>query len=418
MKNSPFKLNWEKEQNNDLALKFILFGISPFLGFVYSLWRLNTKSSYIILLLTGIFFGLAFSVNTDDVIDGARHRFYFELDYYISWSDFYDKLANYLSFDSNNKDIYRDIISFFTSRFTYNYHWFFFIVAIIYSYFSLRSLRYFTSLNCFNFSLPMLILLYLFLKEDIFQINGVRFWTAGWISIYAIFQIFVSNNKRYFLLLMITPVIHVAFGIVPLMAMLCFLYDRVVVFTGKDKFLYLIYFLSFIFSMFSISILQSISDYMPPVLNVLINSYTDTDYVNEINDFDRTLTGNYFKIAKHFLINLMVLILILNRASFLNIKNIKNLFYFIIIMLSFVNVFIFVPSLGERFFSFLLPFIAFTWAFIFRGKSYNLILFLVPVVFLRDIYVSFLLYDMVLDFSDIVSSPFYLFYYYLIEAGT
>ena len=131
MKNSPFKLNWEKEQNNDLALKFILFGISPFLGFVYSLWRLNTKSSYIILLLTGIFFGLAFSVNTDDVIDGARHRFYFELDYYISWSDFYDKLANYLSFDSNNKDIYRDIISFFTSRFTYNYHWFFFIVAII-----------------------------------------------------------------------------------------------------------------------------------------------------------------------------------------------------------------------------------------------------------------------------------------------
>lgn len=412
MKNSYFKLKWEREQNNDLALKFVLFGISPFLGFIYSLWRLNTKSSYVILFLTGIFFGLTFSVNTDDIIDGAWHRFYFEMDYYINWGEFYNNLISYFSFDSYNKDIYRDIISFFVSRFTYNYHWFFFVVAVIYSYFSLRSLRYFTSLKCFNFSLPILILLYLFLNQDIFQINGVRFWTAGWIATYSIFQIFISNNKRYFLLLGVTPMVHISFFVIPLITILCFLYEKVIIFKGKDRFLYIIYFLSFLFSIFSISILQNISNHVPPALNILLNAYTDANYINEINN--SSSTGGYFKFAKYFLINSMVIILIINRNLFFH-NNFKALFYFILILISFVNIFIFVPSLGGRFFSFLLPFIAFTWGAIFNAKKYNFILFLVPILFFRDMYMNFVYYGMVLDFIDLISSPFYLFYHYLIE---
>lgn len=417
MKDMVFKLKWDKEQTNDLALKFILFGISPFFAFLYSFWRLNTKSSFLVLLLTGMFFGMAFTVGHDDLIDGARHRLYFEIDYFKSWRDYKEIILEYFTFNSSVKDIYRDTISFFVSRFTSNYHWYFFIIATIYGYFSLKSLRYFTSLKNFKFSVLMLILTFLFLKQDIFNINGVRFWTAGWVAIYCVFQFFVSNNKKYFFILCFTPMIHIAFWLIPLILTICFLYDKVIKINVKDKFLYGFYFFSFIFSIFSLSILTNISDYLPPIFAKLISIYTDGDYVNEINDFDRTLTGMYSRIGKQILINLMVVLLIINRVLIINDRNIRGLFYFLVLMLSFVNIFMFVPSLGTRFFGFLLPFIAFLWAYIFGGTRYKFILLLIPFIFFRDIYVSFLLYSSVLDSYSLISSPFYLFYYYLIEGN-
>lgn len=417
MKDTVFELKWDKEQTNDLALKFILFGISPFFASIYSFRRLNTRSSFLILLLTGMFFGMAFTVSHDDLIDGARHRLYFEMDYFINWRDYKEIIFNYFTFDSSVKDIYRYTISFFVSRFTDNYHWYFFVVATIYGYFSLKSLRFFTSLEKFKFSWLMLILLYIFLKQDIFNINGVRFWTAGWIAIYCVFQFFVSNNKKYFFVLCITPMIHISFWLIPLMLMVSFLYDKVIKINLKDKLIYGFYFFSFIFSIFAVPILSNISDYLPPIFSKLVSAYIDGDYINEINDFDRTLTGMYFRVGTQILINLMVVLLIFNKNLIINDRNIKGLFYFILLMLSFVNIFMFIPSLGIRFFEFSLPFIAFLWAYVFGDTKYKFILLLIPFVFFRDIYVSFLLYSSVLDFFDLISSPFYLFYHYLIEGN-
>lgn len=415
MKKSSFSLSWDKEQNNDLALKFLLFGVSPFLAFIYSLWRLNTKSSYLVFLLTGIFFGMALSVNYEDTLDAARHRIYFELDYFITKDEYYERIISYFSFDSSIKDIYRHTISFCISRFTSNYHWYFAGIAAIYGYFSLKSLRYFTSLKAFRFSFLMLILLYIFLKQDIFNINGVRFWTAGWLAIYCIFQIFVSNNKKYFFILLLTPLIHISFWLIPPLVILTIFYNNFFKLKGKDSILYIIYSFSFVFSLFSLSILNSISDYLPPVFNKLIGIYTDSEYMNEINDFERTLTGMYSRIGKQILINIMVVCFIFNRSFIINDRNIRELFYFLILMLSFVNIFMFIPSLGTRFFGFLFPFIAFLWLYMFMDKKYKLILFLIPFVFLRDIYVSYLGYYRVLDFSDLFSSPLYLIFKYIIN---
>lgn len=415
MKKSVFELKWDKEQSNDLALKFLLFGISPFFAFIYSLRRLNTRSSYLVFFLTGIFFGMAFSVNYEDTLDAARHRLYFELDYFITKDEYYERIISYFLFDSYVKDIYRHTISFFISRFTDNYHWYFVGIATIYGYFSLKSLRYFTSLNSFRFSFLMLILLYVFLKQDIFNINGVRFWTAGWFAIYCTFQIFVSNNKKYFFILLLSPLIHISFWLIPLIVILSILYDKILNLKGKDSILYIFYFSSFIFSLFSLSILTSISDYLPSVFNKLIGIYTDSEYINEINDFERTLTGMYSLIGKQILINAMVICLILNRSFIINDRYIKELFYFLIIMLSFVNIFMFIPSLGTRFFGFLLPFVAFLWAYVFADKKYKLILFLIPFIFLRDIYVSYLGYYRVLELSDLFSSPLYLIFKYIVN---
>lgn len=419
MLNSSFNLKWDCEKTNDLALKIILFGISPFFSFIYSFWRLNTKSSFLVFLLTGMFFGMSFTVSPNDIIDGARHRVYFELDYFITFKDYQEIIYNYLTFDNSVKDLYRHTVSFFVSRFTNNYHWYFFIIAIIYGYFSLKSLRYLTSIRYYKLSISFIILIFIFLiQANIFNINGVRFWTAGWVAIYTIFGLFVSKKLKFLFLLLFTPIIHIAFWIIPLLVLCAVLFDKVLRFKSKDIILYNFYFLSFVFSIFSTSVLSTISNRLPSVFSNLISSYLDEDYMSEINDFERTMTGMYFRIAKLIFVNLMMVFLIYHNKLIVRDSNVKLLFFFTLITFSFVNIFMFIPSLGTRFFGFILPFIAFLWGYCFKGEKYKLFLLFVPIVFFRDIYLHYLYFSSVLDPFDFISSPFYLIYNHLIIQET
>lgn len=410
----PF-LQWSKENKYDLPFKFVLFGITPFLGFVYSIIRINTKSSYLIFFLTGIFFGMAFSVDYGESIDASRHREYFERDFFIGWSEYLSRVVGFFSFDGSVKDLFRDFVSFFVSRFTNNYHWYFLTIAAIFGFFSLKSLRYLTSCRGYTFSVFCLLITFLFLTLNIFNINGVRFGTAAWVSTFIVFRVFVSGNHRYLPLILIAPLIHISFAVVVVLVFAAVFYQRFFGFRGGDKPLYVIYFISSVFSVFSISILQGFEDVLPPVFGRLIAAYTDESYVREINDVDATLTGFYFKVAKYLYINSLVFILILNRRSVFSEFRASSVFYFLILLMCFVNVFSFVPSLGERFFVFGLPFVAFLWAYVFRFSRYNLIILLIPLVFFRDIYIAFDRFAGVLSLSDLYSSPVYLVYTYLLD---
>lgn len=412
--NSPI-LKWSKENSYDLFFKFILFGISPFLGFIYALKNINTKSSYLILFLTGIFFGMAFTVGYDSTLDSSRHRVYFERDFLINWSEYLNTVEDYFSFSGTNKDLFRDSISFFISRFTNNYHWYFLAIAAIYGFFSLKSLRYLTSYKNYNFSILFLLLTYLFLIGDIFNINGVRFWTAGWISIYSIFQIFYSNNKKYIFLLVIAPLVHISFFVIVILAIIALLYQNIFYSKSNNKLLYIVYMFSFLFSVFSVSILQGVVDLLPPILQKLIASYTDQEYIAETNDFNATMTGMYFKIAKQVYINLMIVLLIKNRGFIKKNIEASRLFVFLLMLVSFVNIFMFIPSLGERFFLISFPIIAFLWALSFKGRRYNYVIYLIPLIFIRDLYSSFNHFREVLVLSDLYSSPIYLIDKYLIS---
>ena len=76
----------------------------------------------------------------------------------------------------------------------------------------------------------------------------------------------------------------------------------------------MVYMFSFLFSVFSVSILQGVVDFLPSIFQKMILAYTDQEYISEINDINATMTGIYFKIAKQVYINLMVVLLIKNRG--------------------------------------------------------------------------------------------------------
>ena len=100
---------WLKESNHDKANKVILFLISPFLAFVYSLKRIKTKSSYVVFFLFSIFFGMAFSVQSgkrgDVTIDGAAYRERFDIYKLVSHREFTENFKDFLTFSEERKII-------------------------------------------------------------------------------------------------------------------------------------------------------------------------------------------------------------------------------------------------------------------------------------------------------------------------
>jgi hypothetical protein len=242
--------SWQKEQNQDVLAKIILFLISPFIASVYSVKTLNRKSSYLVFFLFAVFFGMSFSVpsgkTAEITIDGAAYRDWFEKDVQRTSADFNDKLTKYLSFKGReigaNKDFFFDTASFYISRLTDNYHVMFMFFAAIFAFFALKSFRFFTQEIDFKIGIAICILTYLFFFNQIFNINGLRFFMAAWIGVYCVFQIFRNENKRFFLLLAFIPIIHVSFWVFTGVVILAYFFMK------YDKFWITLFFISFVFS--------------------------------------------------------------------------------------------------------------------------------------------------------------------------
>ena len=404
---------WQKENRYDKAAKIVLFLISPFFSFLYSLRTMNTRSSYVVFFLFAVFFGMAFSVSntrTEGSIDGISYRAYFEEYKYISANYYFEGLNEFLTFDEGKKDYYFDTVAFYVSRITDNYHVMFMVFAIIFAFFSLKTFKLFITDNKFDISFASFILAYLFMANQIFNINGMRFWTAAWVGVYALFQIFGKKNKRYFLLLLLTPFFHGSFWIFIAVVVLAYLLMKF------NKVWVVLFFISFFVGSIAVELLQETSDLLPAFMQRMIASYTDADYIQLRNEGG---TGFYwvsklFSTLVRFYMNFMVYLFIRNSKIIKANPKTKSFYLFLLVYMTFVNFTMAVPSLGGRYMTLAYPLIDYIWLVNFKGVKYKKFLYSMPVIFLFSFYGWIRYYLIVLDFEFFVSSPFYLIYNYLI----
>ena len=167
------KMRWQKESLRDISIKFMALFLSPILAILFSLINLKTKSSFIVLFITFLSFGAALTVpkiRTDNFnFDAIAYRNDFESYQKISTANFFQRLDDYLSFEGT-RDFYADMIYFFTSRITDNYHLMFFIISIIFSLFMLKSLKMFVLDGSYSNNLISFILLYAFLINQVLKL--------------------------------------------------------------------------------------------------------------------------------------------------------------------------------------------------------------------------------------------------------
>lgn len=405
-------VNNRNERNN----KIIIFLISPFLAFLYSLRHMNTKSSFAVFYGFAICFGMAFSVqayesfsNTTSGIDAGRYRLEFERSANMSSAEFYRDLNTYFDFDEGDKDFYYISMVYLVSRFTHNYHWLFMAFSIVFAFFQLKALKFLVEEENWRNGLFCIILAAFFTWNQIFNINAMRFYTAAWIAVYAVFQIFLKGRKRYLMLLAITPFFHTSF----------FLISSVIVFALFLKRFELFWIILFIISFFGSTvfaeIINTVADYLPDFMAKTARGYTDEEQLYS----DITFSGSGFwwvpmmfdKLYKIYT-NLIVALFIINRNKIKKDKC-KNLYLFAVIFMTFINFSIPIPALGRRTIVMIYPIIAYIWLSYFGTKKHSWLIYIFPIIWAWQIMTYFNYYNTVIDFSFLVSSPIYMIAKYL-----
>ena len=374
-------LNWEKEEQADIFVKILLFFISPFVSFLYSLRRINTKSSYVVFFLFAIFYGLCFTVLADntgeiETSDASRWRFRFEYTNIRTINDYLRYCSEYFKFGGGEiRDLYFATVSFFVHQFSDNYHVFFFVIAIVFSFFQLKSLRFLTSSKHFNNGVACTLLCLFFTLNNISNIGGFRFWTAAWICVYALLEYYANNRKCFLALLIILPLIHRGFFFIYPVIVASFFYR----WTTVWKFAY---FLSFALSGISIYIIQDATAYLPSSIALMVEAYSQND-ITESYSF----TKLFLMFLAQIYVNILFVVMMNNRPKVLP-ESTERLYKFTLVFITIVNFIIPVPSLGGRFVVLCYSLVAVLWLNIIGLSRYNYLIYLMPVFMIRKIYVG------------------------------
>ena len=364
----------------DLLGKLFIFIIYPFGGFLVALKDFKSKSSIIVFFLYFMLFGFAFTPESEG-LDSYRYIERFNYTKFDSSADFYSFVADFLKFESEKtKDIYLFLSYYLVGLFTNNYHFLFLFFSIVFSLFYLKSFSILVTNRNVTYSLSIVILVLWFgLSNPIFNINGVRFWTASWIGVLSMYQIFIRNNKLFYLLAMITPLIHASFY---LFILLLFL----MLFTRKfDRFwLYIFYFSLLGLGTSFLSYSQYFVDYLPPFLQKMVYLYTESDdALAKMEGIEKHIIIQIVEKLPHLYVMILLFLIIKNKNLLKRNLVSRNLYQIVLIWYTFVYFTMNIPSVGGRFFAVGTPLLIYLWINSYSIlKRYNeIIIFGLPIAY-------------------------------------
>lgn len=393
-------VGWRAERPEDLIIKSVLFLFSPFLSFLSAIVRIKTRSSFVIFYLFALFYGIAFTTESGkgetSGNDGAVFRAIFE-DYIcgMNFSEFWHEIIDILSGNNWHRDIYFHIVAYVVSIFTNNYHYLFLAFALVFGYFMLRALAFLVKEKAFDGGVVSLLLVSLFVTNGIFDINGMRFWTAAWIAAYALLRILVRYEKRYLALLCITPLVHSSFLFLLAIYLIYFFFSD-----KKSNWIYFYYF-SFVFSSISVFVLSAFIGEIPLLSRYMV--YLDPDSSYRIFEGKSILKG-IFDLLSTVYVNVMFYMIYRNTKCNVSKKG-NKLYDFFLVYISIINFVRFIPSLGARYFIVGFPLIAYLWLVNFGCKKYKWVIYSMPFFMLWYIHNSYLLFTYFLEPSFYFSNP-------------
>ena len=364
---------------NHRASKAILFILNPFISAKFSLKDIRDGVSHRFLYLWFLIFGIGFCA-ISEVADSFRYVEKFMIEHNYTWSQYMMEINEYFTFESNIKDIYTLTVNFFVGRFTNNYHWTYFIYAAVFGFFYIKSLKIFLRHNNVSNNIVFYALLFMFCYSNpIYNINGVRFWTAAWIGVYVALSVFVEKDYKKLPLLILLPLVHgssVIWVVIMAIALLLSRFQNITIGLFIAS--------SFVSAVSYLNIMNDYSYLLPQFLQNQIWSYTESEmalkrlsgvsqYGKAYADFLIALPG-YFQILLSYL-------LILNRKE---INRDKRAGYVLTIMLALAAITNFlsgIPSMG-RFKALVIPMLVIVWAYNYRIlKKYDKYFNVVPFIY-------------------------------------
>lgn len=419
---------WLKEEKTDFFLKSVAFLISPVLGLLAALPRLNTRSSFLVFLLSLTLFGLTMIVpehwSEKQNLDAIVYRSRFESAINTNMHDLPTYLQTVRAYEGNTStdiDAYDRVLAFIVAHLSDNYHVYFMFVALIYTGFMLKSMRYLVSEDNYTFSVTCLILLFFFTASQIYLASVVRFFTALWIAVYAFFRIFIDHRKTALLWLCITPFVHASFFII--FPILCLW----LVIRKSNRMAFTLVAASFLLSAFAVQLLSLIVAVLPDGMSAHYSSYLNAWYIQKINEGGSGYIWvvRIFEFAVRLSINLAAAYMAWRYKEHILGTKAQPLYFLMLAFIAFCNFTFMVPSVGSRFFMFVFPLFAYIWLVCFSSDSAANHRILYPFAGLYLFFFFFLPWSIYLlpalrpyaalwNSDILLMSPFYLIYHYML----
>ena len=367
----------DKISNIKIGNKILLFILNPFVSAIISLKDIRDGFSHVMLYLWFLIFGIGLCA-VNEQADSFRYVMDFEKEHNYTLSQYLDQINDYFTFESNIKDIYTLSVNFLVGRFTDNYHWTFFIYAAIFGLFYILSLRIFLRQSQISNNWVFYTLLFIFCYSNpIFNINGVRFWTAAWIGVYVTLSVFIERDYKKLPLLLLMPLVHGVSSI--WIVIMC-----IAVILGKFQRLTILCFIasSFVSAVSYLNVLQDYSYLLPQFMQNQIWAYTESEMalkrLDGISEYGKAYADFLIALPKYFLM-LLSYLLILNRKE-INKKS-KQILSIMLALAAITNFLSGIPSMN-RFQTLVIPFLIIVWAKNYTFlKKYNNLFYLVPILY-------------------------------------
>lgn len=334
-------------------LKFFYF-LFPFFALIESVKNFRSPSAKNLFWFFCAFYGLVHIYMPDGVYEGGGAdsvRYALTLEHMYNSNLTWSELKNTFYDGSNSgTDIYQPIVTFIVSRFTGNAHVLFCVFAIVFGFFYSRNIWLLieTCTGKIGFYLGVFIISFALLTP-IWQINGVRMWTALQVFLYGLIPYMLNNDKKKLYWCYCSILFHFSF-LFPALLLLLFLFVPY-----KRNIFMVVFIISFFVSQLDLEFVKSILYRLG--LSAFENKFDlyTTDYV-----YDKVIAGQqavswHTKLAKN-LGNYMYQVSIF--ISYIGLKHINGsderkflvnrLFCFAALFYTFANVASSIPS-GGRF---------------------------------------------------------------------
>lgn len=366
-------------QTNSVGGKLPLFFLNPFLSAIVSLKNIRDGVSHRILYLWFLVFGIGFCA-MNEAADSFRYVEEFMMESQYTWGRYLLEVKEWATFESNIKDIYTLTVNVLVGKFTSNYHWTYLIYAAVFGFFYIKSLKIFLKHQMVKKEIVFYALLFMFCYSNpIFNINGVRFWTAAWIGVYVALNLFVERKYRMIPLLILMPLVHgssVIWVVIMLAAIILSRFQKVTI--G----LYLAS--SFVSAVSYLNILNDYSYMLPQFMQNQIWSYTESEMALErlagISEYGAAYADFLIALPGYFQI-LLCILLILNRKEIYQDKKAGILMTVMLALAAITNFLSGIPSMG-RFQAFVIPFLVIVWSMNHDIlKKYDRYFYAVPILY-------------------------------------
>ena len=299
------------------------------------------------------------------------------------------------------------------SIFTDNAHCLFFVFAVVFGFFYSRNIWYL--LDRLPDKLPKLIwilIFYYILVCPIWNINGVRMWTALHIFVYGAMPFILEKNVKKIIWCFLSIFVHFSF-IIPLLILILYklLYIRHIV---NIAYLFIIYIISLSIKSINLDFLRNILSNISLLDNK--NAYLSNEYIELVKNRQYAWHVILANDISYWIIQIMIFYSFYlyckekNRWS----DSLKRLFSFSLVLYSISNIISLIPSLG-RFLSlskmFMIPLIIFVLVNFMSSSRQKIMLLFLPLIFsiIFQIRTGLDYYGIMLLLGNFFTAPFIIF---------